>query len=115
MADCFRLGLSVEEVQSLCQIDRWFLHQISELVAAQESITSDVLNDPAKLRRLKSQGFSDKMICYELERKERLEISESELYNLRKEMGIVAVCMKRWILVRRSFLRRRLISTQLSP
>ena len=91
VADCFRLGLSVEEVQSLCQIDRWFLHQISELVAAQESITSDVLNDPAKLRRLKSQGFSDKMICYELERKERLEISESELYNLRKEMGIVAV------------------------
>ncbi|ETD27775.1 carbamoyl-phosphate synthase large subunit [Helicobacter canis] len=91
VADCFRLGLSVEEVHSLCHIDRWFLHQISELVAAQESITSDVLNDPAKLRRLKSQGFSDKMICYELERKERLEISESELYNLRKEMGIVAV------------------------
>ena len=91
VADCFRLGLSVEEVHSLCQIDRWFLHQISELVAAQSSITSDVLNDPAKLRRLKSQGFSDKMICYELERKERLEISESELYNLRKEMGIVAV------------------------
>ena len=91
VADCFRLGLSVEEVQSLCQIDRWFLHQISELVAAQESITSDVLNDPAKLRRLKSQGFSDKMICYELGKKERLEISESELYNLRKEMGIVAV------------------------
>ena len=91
VADCFRLGLSVEEVQSLCQIDRWFLHQISELVAAQESITSDVLNDPAKLRRLKSQGFSDKMICYELGKKERLEMSESELYNLRKEMGIVAV------------------------
>ena len=91
VADCFRLGLSVEEVQSLCQIDRWFLHQISELVAAQESITSDVLNDPAKLHRLKSQGFSDKMICYELGKKERLEISESELYNLRKEMGIVAV------------------------
>ena len=91
VADCFRLGLSVEEVQSLCQIDRWFLHQISELVAAQESITSDVLNDPKALRRLKSQGFSDKMICYELGKKERLEISESELYNLRKEMGIVAV------------------------
>ena len=91
VADCFRLGLSVEEVQSLCQIDRWFLHQISELVAAQESITSDVLNDPAKLRRLKSQGFSDKMICYELGKKERLEISESELYNLRKEMGVGAV------------------------
>ncbi|STO96732.1 carbamoyl-phosphate synthase large subunit [Helicobacter canis] len=91
VADCFRLGLSVEEVHSLCQIDRWFLSQISELVAAQESITSDVLNDPARLRRLKSQGFSDKMICYELGKKERLEMSESELYNLRKEMGIVAV------------------------
>ena len=90
VADCFRLGLSVEEVHSLCQIDRWFLAQISELVAAQESITSDVLNDPARLRRLKSQGFSDKMICYELGKKERLEMSESELYNLRKEMGIVA-------------------------
>ncbi|MDL0081228.1 carbamoyl-phosphate synthase large subunit [Helicobacter sp. XJK30-2] len=90
VADCFRLGLSVEEVHSLCQIDRWFLSQISELVAAQESITSDVLNDPARLRRLKSQGFSDKMICYELGKKERLEMSESELYNLRKEMGIVA-------------------------
>lgn len=91
VADCFRLGLSVEEVHNLCQIDRWFLSQISELVAAQESITSDVLNDPARLRRLKSQGFSDKMICYELGKKERLEMSESELYNLRKEMGIVAV------------------------
>ena len=91
VADCFRLGLSVEEVHSLCQIDRWFLHQISELVAAQSSITSDVLNDPKALRRLKSQGFSDKMICYELGKKERLEISESELYNLRKEMGVGAV------------------------
>lgn len=90
VADCFRLGLSVEEVHSLCHIDRWFLHQISELVVAQSSIASDVLNDPMKLRHLKSQGFSDKMICYELEKKERLEISESELYNLRKEMGVVA-------------------------
>ena len=112
VADCFRLGLSVEEVHSLCQIDRWFLSQISELVAAQESITSDVLNDPARLRRLKSQGFSDKMICYELGKKERLEMSESELYNLRKEMGIVAA-YERWILVRRSLTEKPPIFTPL--
>ena len=91
VADCFRLGCSLEEVYELSHIDRWFLSQIQELVIAQEAITSDILTSSTKMRALKSDGFSDKMICYELKRKENLELSENELFALREKMGVVAV------------------------
>ena len=90
VADCFRLGLSVDEVAELSKIDKWFLHQIYELVEAERGVSSEILRDEGAMRTLKSQGFSDKALARFLAQNEGVEISEGEIYTARKEMGVVA-------------------------
>ncbi|MGX3011552.1 carbamoyl-phosphate synthase large subunit [Helicobacter sp. 23-1044] len=90
VADCFRLGLSVEEVAELSKIDKWFLHQIYELVEAERGISSEILRDEGAMRSLKSQGFSDKALARLLAQNEGVEMSEGEIYTARKAMGVVA-------------------------
>ena len=61
IADAFRNGWSIQEVYESCQVDKWFLHQIKDLVSEE----SDLLNlnykelEAEKLLRLKKKGFSD--------------------------------------------------------
>ncbi|MGX3044163.1 carbamoyl-phosphate synthase large subunit [Helicobacter sp. T3_23-1056] len=90
VADCFRLGLSVDEVAELSKIDKWFLHQIYELVEAEKSVNSEILRDEGAMRTLKSQGFSDKALARFLAQNEGVEMSEGEIYTARKAMGVVA-------------------------
>ncbi|MGX3098933.1 carbamoyl-phosphate synthase large subunit [Helicobacter sp. 23-1046] len=90
VADCFRLGLSVEEVAELSKIDKWFLHQIYELIEAEKSVNSEILRDEGAMRTLKSQGFSDKALARLLAQNEGVEISEGEIYTARVAMGVVA-------------------------
>jgi carbamoyl-phosphate synthase large subunit len=60
IAQAFRLGFNVQEVQRVCQYDPWFLEQIRDLVATEEQIRRDGLPDErAGLLELKAQGFSD--------------------------------------------------------
>ncbi len=79
IADAFRLGVCVDEVFELCQIDRWFLSQIQKLVKAEESINSSVLTDAKKLRGLKNLGFSDARIAAKIKENENLEVSPFEV------------------------------------
>ena len=90
VADCFRLGLSVDEVAELSKIDKWFLHQIYELVEAESGVSSEILRDEEAMRILKSQGFSDKALAKRLAQNEGVEISEGEIYTARVAMGVVA-------------------------
>ena len=90
VADCFRLGLNVDEVAELSKIDKWFLHQIFELVEAERSVHSEILQDCESMRILKSQGFSDKMLARLITQNSGVELSESEIYKARKEMDVVA-------------------------
>ena len=61
IADAFRNGWTIQEVYESCQVDKWFLHQIKDLVSEE----SDLLNlnykelEAEKLLRLKKKGFSD--------------------------------------------------------
>jgi carbamoyl-phosphate synthase large subunit len=60
IAEAFRAGLQLEEIQAACQYDAWFLEQIELLVRAEEEVRSHGLpNDRAGLHRLKAMGFSD--------------------------------------------------------
>ncbi|MBA3811514.1 MAG: carbamoyl-phosphate synthase large subunit, partial [Caulobacteraceae bacterium] len=60
IAQAFRHGLGVEEINAACAYDPWFLRQIEALVVAEATVRADGLpDDPAGLRRLKSMGFSD--------------------------------------------------------
>ncbi|MCP5396870.1 MAG: carbamoyl-phosphate synthase large subunit [Sphingomonadaceae bacterium] len=64
IAQAFRAGFTVEEVQDITSFDPWFLRQIEGIIAAEKDISENGLpNDAAALRRIKAMGFSDKRLA----------------------------------------------------
>ena len=60
IAQAFRHGLSVEEVNAACAYEPWFLRQIADIVRTEGHIRVQGLpTDPTEFRTLKSKGFSD--------------------------------------------------------
>ncbi|WP_140984547.1 carbamoyl-phosphate synthase large subunit [Asticcacaulis tiandongensis] len=60
IAQAFRHGLSVEDIQAACLYEPWFLRQIETIVAEEAKIGALGLpKDAADMRRLKGLGFSD--------------------------------------------------------
>jgi carbamoyl-phosphate synthase large subunit len=57
-AEALREGMSVEEVYEMTKIDPWFLHQIIDILAAEEELKKSV-PDAGLLRAAKRMGFSD--------------------------------------------------------
>lgn len=63
IAQAFREGLTVAEVQEACAYDPWFLTQIEEIVRAETMLRQTGLpTDRAMLHALKADGFSDKRL-----------------------------------------------------
>jgi carbamoyl-phosphate synthase large subunit len=87
VAQGFRMGLSHSEIFELSKIDPWFLTQLEELVAQESVITSATLKDENQLRRLKTEGFSDKNIA-RLITQNGGSAKENDVYNARKELQI---------------------------
>ena len=64
VAQAFREGFTVEEVQAITHFDPWFLRHIEEIIAEEAAIMDNGLpGDAAGLRRLKAMGFSDKRLA----------------------------------------------------
>ncbi|WP_370389914.1 carbamoyl-phosphate synthase large subunit [Snodgrassella alvi] len=65
VADAFRAGFSLTEIQQICAIDPWFLAQIADLITEEQQLSGQKLDniDYAGLRRLKRKGFSDKRLA----------------------------------------------------
>jgi carbamoyl-phosphate synthase large subunit len=64
IAQAFREGFTVEEVQAITFYDPWFLRHIEEIIAEEKRIGAEGLpGDAAGLRRLKAMGFSDKRLA----------------------------------------------------
>jgi carbamoyl-phosphate synthase large subunit len=60
IAQAFRAGLGLAEIQCACHYDPWFLQQIQALVATEERVRAEGLPEDARaLRELKAMGFSD--------------------------------------------------------
>ncbi|WP_137167427.1 carbamoyl-phosphate synthase large subunit [Salinimonas lutimaris] len=61
IADAFRMGMDVEEIFRLTNIDRWYLVQIEDLVKLEADVAErGIANIDADLmRQLKRKGFSD--------------------------------------------------------
>ncbi|WP_029414972.1 carbamoyl-phosphate synthase large subunit [Brevundimonas bacteroides] len=60
IAQAFRHGLTVEEVEAACAYEPWFLRQIADIVREEGHIRVKGLPaDAADFRRLKAKGFSD--------------------------------------------------------
>jgi carbamoyl-phosphate synthase large subunit len=84
VAECFRFGMTLEEVFEICAIDPWFLVQIEELVNIERELSGQGLEalDGERLRFLKRKGFADRRIA------ELVDSSEAEIRQRRHEAGI---------------------------
>ena len=60
-AEALREGISVEEVYQMTKIDPWFLHQIADVLAAEEELKKSVPSAEL-LRAAKRMGFSDRSL-----------------------------------------------------
>jgi carbamoyl-phosphate synthase large subunit len=64
VAQAFREGFSIDEVNAITHYDPWFLRQIEEIVAEEARIMVEgIPTDAQGLRRLKAMGFSDKRLA----------------------------------------------------
>lgn len=88
IAQAFRDGLSIDEINEYSKIDPWFLDQIRQIVEFEDRIDMDILNDENLLREAKSMGFSDKMIAHLINLKDNLELSQNDIYFARNKLGI---------------------------
>ncbi len=64
IGEALKLGLTVDEIYRLTDIDPWFLHHIEQLLHLEEDIrksaqSQNFLDDPDQLRFAKAWGFSD--------------------------------------------------------
>ena len=64
VAQAFREGMSVEEINAVSFYDPWFLRHIEAIVAEEGKVIDEGLpTDAAGLRHLKAMGFSDTMLA----------------------------------------------------
>ncbi|MBE0491643.1 MAG: carbamoyl-phosphate synthase large subunit [Sulfurospirillum sp.] len=88
LGEAFRRGFSLQEIFSWCKIDPWFLDQISQIIAFEEKIDMDILNNATLLREAKSMGFSDKMIAKLINKQDNLELTQNDIYFARQKLHI---------------------------
>ena len=65
IADAFRFGMPLAEIQALTHIDPWFLAQIADLVATEAKVAKWTKKKPSaeELRAWKRKGFSDRRLA----------------------------------------------------
>jgi carbamoyl-phosphate synthase large subunit len=87
-----KAGLSVEEIFQRTKIDRWFLHNIRELVDVEDKLRAagnlpwakgEEENARALLLEAKQNGFSDRQLAH------LWDTTESEIRRVRKSLGVI--------------------------
>jgi carbamoyl-phosphate synthase large subunit len=86
--EALRRGKTVEEIFDWCQIDPWFLYQLEELAEEEKAMDVALLKDATRLRKVKSDGFSDMMIAENINKNEGMNFSENDIYNAREKAGV---------------------------
>src|SRR5215472_6880891 len=83
IAQAFRLGLTEEEVATICRFDPWFLREVQKVVAAEAEIKAKGQpGSTAEFLRLKQMGFSDARLAI------LAGLSEDEIAEKRRALGI---------------------------
>ena len=89
LMEAFRAGMGVDEAYDLTGIDRWFLHNLMEIIQLEEGISrqADAFGELSSeiLRKAKEYGFSNRMLAT-LTKK-----TEAEVRELLKAAGIEPV------------------------
>jgi carbamoyl-phosphate synthase large subunit len=80
----FRAGLSVEDVYAATKIDRWFLHNIRDLIETEERLRSATVEERGGLLlEAKQNGFSDRQLAH------LWQSTEAEVRRLREAAGVL--------------------------
>jgi len=84
VGDAFRAGMSLQKVFDLTKIDPWFLVQIEDIIAHEEVLQTQRLDELStdEMRRLKRKGFSDRRLA------KLLNETEKTVREQRQEQGI---------------------------
>jgi carbamoyl-phosphate synthase large subunit len=83
IGDALRLGVDIEKIYEFTKIDRWFLHNIKEIIELEKEIKEFKDNITKEiLTSAKEFGFSDLQLAMLINKKEQ------DLYNLRKSLKI---------------------------
>ncbi|NRD78207.1 carbamoyl-phosphate synthase (glutamine-hydrolyzing) large subunit [Bacillus sp. BRMEA1] len=84
IAESFRRGFTLERIQQLTEIDPWFLHKISSIVALEMELASCQWCDlPASLlKKAKRNNISDKLLS------QIFAVSEQQIRSKRKELNL---------------------------
>ncbi|MCS5577453.1 MAG: carbamoyl-phosphate synthase large subunit, partial [Alteromonas macleodii] len=87
IGDAFRMGMTVEEVFNLTNIDRWYLVQLEDLILLEAKVAELGLPgiDADFMRALKRKGFSDARLA------ELTKVAESDIRETRRDFGISPV------------------------
>lgn len=84
IGDAFRAKLDIDVIQDLTKIDRWFLHNIKEIIDCERELLENKNKLSSELlKRAKEYGFSDRQLA------KILSLDEENIYNLRKSMDIM--------------------------
>ena len=84
IAAALQKGVTVYEIQQLTKIDPWFLHQLAEIVAAEEELKNSAPT-AALLQAAKKMGFADRALAYVWGK------TETEIRRWREEEKIIPV------------------------
>ena len=91
----FKLGMTIEEVFELTNIDRWFLHHMHAIVAIEEELRSTSLSAVSTelLRKAKQAGFADQQMAH-IWSTDALEVRKVRLeqHNIRPTFKSVDTC-----------------------
>ncbi|MEZ5931752.1 MAG: carbamoyl-phosphate synthase large subunit [Alphaproteobacteria bacterium] len=83
IAQAFRAGLALEDIQKASMYEPWFLRQIKELMEAEQTVRQDGLpEDRSRLLGLKAMGFSDARLA------KLVGMSEAEVAERRRAQGV---------------------------
>lgn len=84
VADAFRIGMTLDEVHQMTDIDMWFLVQIKELIDIEKRVAQVKLEDITKEEMLfvKKKGFSDKRLA------SVLGVKEADVRRRRHALGV---------------------------
>ncbi len=85
VAEALRRGWSIEDVNSLNNIDPWFLNRIADIVKAEKVIADKGLAglDAETMHLVKAMGFSDRQVAW------LTKTDEDTVRARRKELGVV--------------------------
>ena len=93
IAQAFRLGLSVEQVNEACSYEPWFLRQIEHLVGQEAYVTDHGLpKDADGMRKLKALGFSDARLAKLVGQKEAEVSAARRALNVRPVFKRIDTC-----------------------